>query len=239
MTAFRWLLGLGAGLGGLGIALALREPSSGPPGASPSTSAPPPTPPSPAGPRSPGISVDPPPQFFGPPLPPPLSAAAVAAQIHEAYKARANMTRSLADDLVAVATAVDADPFALANLIHFESGFRPDVRNTRTGATGLIQFMPGTAVGLGTTTDKLAAMTARQQMPFVKTYLQRARAGRSLQHPASLYMAVFYPAFIGQWDRLFPANVRAANPGIESPNHYVSYVNRNAKLPETTGAGVA
>ena len=50
----------------------------------------------------------------------------------------------------------------------FETGrtFNPAIRNS-IGATGLIQFIPSTARGLGTTTDALASMTRVQQMDFV------------------------------------------------------------------------
>ena len=50
--------------------------------------------------------------------------------------------------------------------------FSPSIRNKGTKATGLIQFMPKTAIGLGTTIDELAGMTQVQQMDYVYTYFK-------------------------------------------------------------------
>jgi len=43
-------------------------------------------------------------------------------------------------------------------------------------------------------------------------------------------MAVFYPAYIGQPDRQFPANVTASNPGIYTPRDYANMANSRAAL---------
>lgn len=48
--------------------------------------------------------------------------------------------------------------------------FRANTVNRASGATGLIQFMPSTAKQLGTTTDKLAAMTEVDQLDYVAKY---------------------------------------------------------------------
>jgi peptidoglycan hydrolase-like protein with peptidoglycan-binding domain len=55
----------------------------------------------------------------------------------------------------------------------FETGgrFDPSVQNG-IGATGLIQFLRSTAQGLGTTTDKLAKMSAVAQLVFVEKYFE-------------------------------------------------------------------
>jgi hypothetical protein len=65
-----------------------------------------------------------------------------------------------------------ADPSHLMAAMAFETGetFSASVRNRASGATGLIQFMPSTARSLGTTTDKLAAMTAEDQLDYVRKY---------------------------------------------------------------------
>jgi hypothetical protein len=83
----------------------------------------------------------------------------------------------------------------------FESGetFSPSIKNAAgSGATGLIQFMPATANGLGTTTDVLAKMTAEQQLDYVKKYFQPyASRIRSL---SDMYMAILLPKYVGQSD---------------------------------------
>lgn len=68
----------------------------------------------------------------------------------------------------------------LADIMAYESrGFTADAENTRTRATGLIQFMPPTLEGLGRnirgrgyTTSEVARMTRAEQMPLVENYLQ-------------------------------------------------------------------
>lgn len=80
----------------------------------------------------------------------------------------------------------------------FETGerFSPSVRNPSSTATGLIQFMAATARQLGTTTTRLAAMTAVQQLAYVEAYLRPyARRIHSLE---DMYMSILWPRGIGQ-----------------------------------------
>ncbi len=80
--------------------------------------------------------------------------------------------------------------------------FSPSVKNGAwSWATGLIQFMPSTADSLGTTTDELAAMSAVDQLDYVKKYFEPYTW--KLTNLASVYMAVFYPAALSDlqsWD---------------------------------------
>jgi len=68
-------------------------------------------------------------------------------------------------------------PEYLMAVMSFESGgsFAPDKVNPRSGATGLIQFMPDTARGLGTSTAELARMSAVEQLKYVEKYFQGFR----------------------------------------------------------------
>lgn len=91
------------------------------------------------------------------------------------------------------------NPDHLMSCMAFESAetFRPDIRNfAGSGATGLIQFMPATAKGLGTSTDALAEMTAEEQLEFVRRYF-RPYAGK-LSTLADVYMAILWPRGIGK-----------------------------------------
>lgn len=65
-------------------------------------------------------------------------------------------------------------------------------------AIGLIQFMPGTAAALGTTTDQLAAMSAEDQLLYVRKYLLPQK-GR-LHNLGDVYMAILWPAAVGKPD---------------------------------------
>lgn len=96
--------------------------------------------------------------------------------------------------LVSIADLLGTDPDYLASVIKFESGFSTSVRNKFSGATGLIQFMPSTAKGMGTTTDALAAMSDVDQLDYVYRYLKDKGNVSTLER---LYLAIFYPKAMG------------------------------------------
>ena len=77
----------------------------------------------------------------------------------------------------------------------FESKLNPQAVNPISGATGLIQFMPSTARGLGITTTVLKRMSNVQQLDYVLAYL-RPYKGR-MKTWADVYLAVFYPRAMG------------------------------------------
>lgn len=83
----------------------------------------------------------------------------------------------------------------------FETGgtFNPAIKNSAgSGATGLIQFMPSTAVGLGTTTQALALMTRTEQLKYVEAYI-KPYASR-IQSLSDFYMAILWPLAVGKAD---------------------------------------
>ena len=67
-----------------------------------------------------------------------------------------------------------------------------------TGNCGLIQFMPSTAKGLGTSTAELAKMTAEEQLDYVYKYFLPYK-GR-LKNLGDIYMAILYPRAVGKDD---------------------------------------
>lgn len=81
------------------------------------------------------------------------------------------------------------NPADLLKVMNFESSLDPSARNSKSGASGLIQFLPDTARELGTTTEALRRMTREQQLPYVERYLQShgVKPGASLEQ---LYMSV-------------------------------------------------
>jgi len=86
----------------------------------------------------------------------------------------------------------------LADVMAFETGgtFNPaETNRALSGATGLIQFMPDTARGLGTSTRALAGMTRAQQMQYVERYLRPYKD--KIHTITDMYMAVLFPAAIG------------------------------------------
>jgi len=86
----------------------------------------------------------------------------------------------------------------LMAVMGFETGgtYSPSAKNSVSGATGLIQFIPSTAAGLGTSTAALAQMSAIQQLDYVEKYLSSYK-GR-LKSLSDVYMAVLWPAAVGK-----------------------------------------
>lgn len=103
-----------------------------------------------------------------------------------------------AQALAAVADRLGLDPNYIGAVMSLESGFNPKALNKQGGASGLIQFMPATAVNLGTTAEALRAMSAIQQLPFVEKYYQAAGRGVRSDTPGDYYMATFMPAYVGK-----------------------------------------
>lgn len=127
----------------------------------------------------------------------------------------------------------------MVNLINFESGrtFNPAIQNS-IGATGLIQFMPSTAIGLGTTTSILSKMTFKQQLVYVDKYLYKSLkkhlVGGKIPNTftqGDLFMTIFTPAAIGNPNYQFNADTTKANAGIKTPYDYTSRALNAAVFP--------
>lgn len=87
----------------------------------------------------------------------------------------------------------------LMGCMAFESGhtFSPTIKNAAgSGAIGLIQFMPATARGLGTSTELLSKMSAEGQLRYVELYF-KAYAAR-IDSLSDMYMAILLPKYVGK-----------------------------------------
>lgn len=146
--------------------------------------------------------------------------------VPEAPKAKATLawgakvSEQFREALFEVAEALGVDPDYLMACIAFETAetFRPDIRNAAgSGAVGLIQFMPATAQGLGTSTEALARMAAVEQLDYVRMYF-KPYAGR-LRTLSDVYMAILWPRAVGQPEDyvLFvqPSKAYAQNAGLD------------------------
>lgn len=91
----------------------------------------------------------------------------------EGVQGNANVTPEFIDAVEKMAERLGTQPQYLLAAMSFETGgrFDPSVQNG-IGATGLIQFLRSTAQNLGTTTDKLAKMSAVAQLVFVEKYFE-------------------------------------------------------------------
>jgi len=112
----------------------------------------------------------------------------------------------------------------LMAVMAFESGINPAKVNSVSGATGLIQFMPSTAAGLGTSTTALKAMTNVQQLDYVHKYF--AKYAPKIKNFTDTYLTVFYPAAVGLADSFVIGATGSAianqNPAFRNSNGAVT-----------------
>lgn len=126
-----------------------------------------------------------------------------------------------------VAGKLRMDPNYLMAVMAFETGttFSPSIKNAAgSGATGLIQFMPNTAQGLGTSTQQLGRMTAEQQLDWVYKYYQ-PYSGR-LNTLGDAYMAVLWPVAVGKPG----SHVLFKKPSVQYNQNAGLDVNRNGEI---------
>jgi len=122
-----------------------------------------------------------------------------------------------------IATELDTNYLYLLAVMNKETAgtFSPSIKNPKSSATGLIQFVEQTAKDLGTTTAKLAKMSQIKQLDYVYLYLKRFK-GR-LNTYADTYLAVFYPAAISKPDHWsFPNKIYSVNKALD--------VNKDGKI---------
>lgn len=134
--------------------------------------------------------------------------------------------------LIAVAYNLKIPVDWIYNLIQFESGFNPKIKNRLSTARGLLQFVDSTARSLG----YIDSLDLIQKNPTIESqllgpvfnYLKPLGPFTSRQ---SLYMAVFYPS-AKYWplNAKFPENVIKSNPGIHTVGDYVRKVDNIARL---------
>jgi hypothetical protein len=109
-----------------------------------------------------------------------------------------NVSEPFKEKVKQIAADLETDPNFLMAIMSFETGhtFSPKKKNPLSGATGLIQFMPKTASGLGTSIQKLEKMTAEEQLDVVAQYFKPFKGKMTTLEDA--YMAVLFPKAIGK-----------------------------------------
>ncbi|MBU4609120.1 lytic transglycosylase [Achromobacter sp. GG226] len=146
------------------------------------------------------------------------------------------VSQTFRDRITWTADALGVELDYLMAVMAFETGetFSASVRNgAGSGATGLIQFMPATARGMGTTTDALAAMSAEDQIAYVYRYLLPYK-GR-MRTLSDVYMAVLWPAAIGKpesaplWTQAERPTTYRQNAGLDG--------NRDGTITKAEAAG--
>lgn len=109
-----------------------------------------------------------------------------------------------------ICTKLGINPNWLMMVMYNESGLNAQAVNKQSGdssdaytrsayrATGLIQFMPTTAVWLGTSTQALYKMTNLEQLDYVYLYF-KPYIGKMKSY-FDLYMITFFPAAMAKAD---------------------------------------
>ena len=129
--------------------------------------------------------------------------------------------------VINISQRLDIEPEWLMQVFMSESGVNHQAVNPLTNATGLIQFMPATAVSLGTTVAALKAMTNVQQLDYVYKYLAPYK-GRMKSY-IDVYFSVFFPLAIGKPDDwVFQTSTLSA--GIIARQNPIFDLNKDGKL---------
>lgn len=138
-----------------------------------------------------------------------------------------------AEKIQSVARRLSIPPQWLDALINFETGgtYSTTIKNPYSSARGLIQFTDAAARDLGFT-DSLSLVntypTFTGQMeyavyPYLKKYAPFSTKKQFL-------MSVFYPAYRNMpSDTVFPEHIRKVNPGINTIQDYINFVNSRIK----------
>lgn len=149
----------------------------------------------------------------------------------------ADLTTSEAAALAAAAAKLRIPSEWLFGLIKTESGWKPDAKNPKGSARGLIQWVDSTARALGYS-SALALVQANptreaQLLGPVVAYLSK---WTPIESPAALAAVNFYPANRNKLDALLPEAVQKANPGIRTVRDYFDkYMKKN--VPGLVAAG--
>lgn len=134
----------------------------------------------------------------------------------------AHVSQAFKDRVLWISRSLGIDPNYLMACIAWESNetFSADVKNMAgSGATGLIQFMPKTARGLGTNVGQLAKMTPEAQLNYVYKYFAPYK-GRLISL-SDVYMAILWPGAIGKagshilWEQSKRPTTYRQNSGLD------------------------
>ncbi|MFK7854299.1 MAG: LysM peptidoglycan-binding domain-containing protein [Granulosicoccus sp.] len=123
-----------------------------------------------------------------------------------------NVTPAFIEEVEAIAARLGAQPEHLLAVMSFETGgsFSPSETNF-IGATGLIQFIPSTARGLGTSTAQLARMSAVEQLEFVEKYFAQPQYTGKLGTLEGVYSAVLSGTATPDPDDTLPGFVQGSS----------------------------
>ncbi len=141
-------------------------------------------------------------------------------------KVNSSLSQEFYNKVVQIANRLNCSADDLMALMNSESGLKHTEVNS-IGASGLIQFLPKTAKGLGTTTEDLKAMTPEEQLVYVEKHLSKAKKTAGYKESdkigaGTLYALVWLPAYANR-DILAekendPNEYYAKNSGLDMDN---------------------
>lgn len=157
--------------------------------------------------------------------------------------------------LNAVADTLKMNPAWLYNVIMMESAWNPSAYN-KSGAVGLIQFIPKTLKDFKLLSIELSAMIPDGDKPVPENVKQMVRKEFLAKYPdvqsqlegpvlkyfsryksypteQSVYMTVFYPSYRNApVSQTFSPLVQSQNPGIKTVGDYIAKVQSRVKKNE-------
>jgi hypothetical protein len=158
----------------------------------------------------------------------------------ESFKANKGESRTAFESRVrAIASALGINPDWLMMVMWSESRLNAQAVNKQPGdptdpltrsskrATGLIQFMPDTALRLGTTTKALYLMNAVDQLHYVYKYF-KPWTGK-IRSYYDLYLVTFFPDAVGKPDDYVLQTSKLSASLIAKQNPFFD-VNKDGKL---------
>jgi len=120
---------------------------------------------------------------------------------------------------------LDIHPDWLMAIMHSESKLDASVVNFKgSGATGLIQFLPTTAISMDITVEQMRNLNHIQQLDYVYQYLKEVKKTRNVSYGniTDLYLSILYPVAVGQGTTFVlyssPSSTYQKNSGLDE-NH--------------------
>jgi soluble lytic murein transglycosylase-like protein len=129
--------------------------------------------------------------------------------------------------VIDICNKLQMNPDDLMAIMAFESGGINPYAQNKSGATGLIQFMPSTARALGTSTDELVKMSAVDQLDYVYKYF-KPYSGK-IKNIGDAYMIVLMPPAVGKDDD-FKIGIKDSKDCISGNLTYGAVYKANAGL---------
>lgn len=119
--------------------------------------------------------------------------------------------------VIQISQKLGINPNWLMLVMMSESGLNPKAQNPlKPYPVGLIQFVPDTAYGLGTSPQALLSMSAVQQLDYVYKYFS-SKAGQ-FKSVFDLYLYNFYPYAIGKPDSYVIGSERGISYDVADVN---------------------